>query len=124
MADADGRVQVDEGGVARGCRIAVGHADHHRFLQAEHVLEVGRETEEQRQLGRAGVAEDAAHAEGAQQLQDGVADRRRVGRPRRRDRTHVRRPAARAGTRWGEADLAQKTRLKCAMSKRNALAMW
>ena len=74
MADADGGVQVDEGGVVRRRRVAVGHADRDRFLQAEHVVEVGREVEEERQLGRARVAEDAAHAEVAQQLQDGVAD--------------------------------------------------
>jgi hypothetical protein len=53
MAHAGGRVQVHEGRVARGLRVAVGHADDHRFLQPEHVAGVGREAEEQRQLGRA-----------------------------------------------------------------------
>ena len=79
VADADRRVQVDEGGVVRRRRVAVGHADHDRFLQAEDVFEVGREVEEERQLGRARVAEDALHAERAQQLQHRIANGRGNG---------------------------------------------
>ena len=40
VADAGGGVEVDERGAARGLRVAVGHADDDRLLQAEHVAEV------------------------------------------------------------------------------------
>ena len=73
VADTHRRMQVDEGGVARGLREAVGHADDHRFLQPEHVAEVGREVEEHRQLGRAGVAEDRRQPQAAQQFEGGFA---------------------------------------------------
>jgi hypothetical protein len=73
--------RLTKAGVAGRRREAVGHSDDDRLLQAEHVFEVGREVEEERQLGRAGIAEDAPHAERAQQVQHGLADggRRRAG---------------------------------------------
>ena len=67
MADAGRRVQVDERRVPRRLRVAVGHADDDRFLQAEHVAEIVGKVSEQRQLGRAGIAEDRRHPEVAQQ---------------------------------------------------------
>ena len=73
VADAGRRVQVDERGVARGLRVAVGHADDDRFLQAEDVAEIVRELAEERQLGRAGVAEDGGHPQLAQQADNGFA---------------------------------------------------
>ena len=74
MADAGGRMQVDEGRGARGLRVPVGHADHHRLLQAQHIGEVGWKVEEQRQLGRAGVAEHRGHAALAHQPVHGLPD--------------------------------------------------
>lgn len=65
MAHARRRVQVHEGRVVRGLGIAVGHAHHHRLLQAQDVAKVLGEVEEQRQLGRARVAEDGVDAETA-----------------------------------------------------------
>ena len=55
VAHPDRRMQVDEGGVLRRRGVAVGHADHDRFLQAEDVLEVRGEVEEERQLGGPGL---------------------------------------------------------------------
>jgi hypothetical protein len=75
MADADRRMQVDERRILGRGGIAVRHADDHRFLQAEHIFKVGREVQKERQLRRAGIAEDPSHAKGAQQLQGCVPDR-------------------------------------------------
>mgnify|MGYP006195170721 CR=1 FL=1 len=63
VAHAGRRVQVHKGRVVRGLGVAVGHAHHHRLLQAEDVAEVRGEVEEQRQLGGAGVAEDGVDVE-------------------------------------------------------------
>ena len=46
VAHADGRVQIDKGRVARRLRVTVGHADHDRFLQTQHVAKVGRKIKE------------------------------------------------------------------------------
>lgn len=67
VADADGGVQIDQSGLAAGLREAVGHGDHDRFLQAEHVAEVLWKVAEHGQLGRTRVAEDGRHPEFAQQ---------------------------------------------------------
>ena len=61
-------------GVARRLRIAVGHADHARFLQAEHVVDVVGPVREERQFGRAGIAEDFFDAERAQQVEGRLLD--------------------------------------------------
>jgi hypothetical protein len=50
-------VQVHERRVAARLRIAVRHADDGAFLQAEHVLEIRGKVAEQRQFGRARIAE-------------------------------------------------------------------
>jgi hypothetical protein len=76
VTDARRRVEIDERGVARRLRIAVGHADDHRFLQAQNVTEVAGEIPEQRQFGRAGIAEDRRDPEPAQQIEDGGAHAR------------------------------------------------
>ncbi|MNR41951.1 hypothetical protein D3C85_1604120 [compost metagenome] len=73
MAHARGRMQVHEARAARGLGVAVGHAHDHRLLQAQHIGEVFGVVAKQRQLGRAGVAEDARHAELAQQVDDRMA---------------------------------------------------
>ena len=69
VADAGRRMQVDEAGVARGLRIAVGHADHGGFLQAQHIVDVVGPVAEERQFGRAGIAEHLLDAERAQQVE-------------------------------------------------------
>ena len=74
VAEAGRRVQIDEAGVARGLRIAVGHADHARLLQAEHVIDVVGPVGEKRQFGRARIAEDFLDAEGTQQVESGLLD--------------------------------------------------
>ncbi len=76
MADTGRRVEVDERGVARGLRVAVSHADDDRFLQAEDVAEIVREVAEERQLGRAGVAEDGGHPQLTQQTHNGFTNGR------------------------------------------------
>ena len=75
VAEAAHRVQVDEGGAARGERPAVGHADRGRLLQAEHVANVRRVDERvhERHLGRAGIAEDVGYALIAQDVDENVA---------------------------------------------------
>ena len=74
IADAGAGMQIDEAGVARGLRIAVSHADHGGFLQAEHVVDVVGPVAEERQFGRAGIAEHALDAERAQEAEGGLLD--------------------------------------------------
>ncbi len=64
-----------------GLGVAVGHPDHDRLLQAEHVAEVGREVGEHRQLGRARVAEHRRHPVGAEEVEGGFADSRHRTEP-------------------------------------------
>ena len=80
VADAGRGVQVGDRGPAGGLGEAVGHADHDRLLQAEHVAEVGGEVGEHRQLGRAGVAEHRRHPLGAEEVEARLADGRHTGR--------------------------------------------
>ena len=61
VAEAGGRVEVDEGGATRGLGVAVSHREDRGFLKAEDVVEVVREVLQERQLGRARVAEDRGH---------------------------------------------------------------
>ena len=77
VADAGRGVQVGDRGAPRGLGEAVGHADHDRLLEAEHVAEVGGELGEHRQLGRARVAEHRRHPLGAEKVEGRFAD----GRP-------------------------------------------
>ena len=62
-------MQIDEAGVAGGLRVAVGHADHGGFLQAQHVVDVVGPVAQERQFGRAGIAEHFFDAERAQQIE-------------------------------------------------------
>ena len=79
-------------------RVAVGHPDRHALVEAEHVAEVLGEVGEERQLGRAGVAEHRGHAAGAQHLEGGFANRghgrAEYGYARHGDPARRRRPAA------------------------------
>src|SRR5579871_387154 len=74
IADARARMQIDETRVARRLRIAVGHADHGRLLQAEHIVDVVGPVREERQFGRARIAEDLLDAEGAEQVERRLLD--------------------------------------------------
>ncbi len=74
VADACARMQIDESGIARGLRITVGHADDGGFLQAQHIIDVIGPVGEERQFGRAGIAEHFFDAEGAQQVEGRVLD--------------------------------------------------
>ncbi len=67
MADADGRMQIDEGGVVSCRSIAIGHGDHHRLLQSQHVAEIVRKIAKHRQFGGTGIAENRGQSELAQQ---------------------------------------------------------
>ena len=74
IADAGAGMQIDEAGVAGRLRIAIGHADDASLLQAEHVVDVVGPVAEERQFGRAGIAEHALDAERAEQAEGGVLD--------------------------------------------------
>ena len=67
-------MQVDKTGVAGGLGVAVGHADHGRFLQTQHVVDIVRPVAQERQFGRAGIAEYFLDAECAQQIERSVLD--------------------------------------------------
>ena len=82
VADPRRGVEVGDRGAAGGLRVAVGHPDHDRLVQAEDVAEVGGEVGEHRQLGRAGVAEDRRHPLGTEEVEAGVAHGRHGGKPR------------------------------------------
>ncbi len=66
-------VEVDDGGAAARLGEAVGHPDHDRLLQPEHVTEVAREVTQHRQLGRARVAEHRRHPLLPEQLERRLA---------------------------------------------------
>ncbi len=74
VADAGRGVEVDQRRAAARLRVAVGHADDDRLLEAEDVGEVAGEVLEHRQLGRARVAEHGRHPVLAEELEGGVAD--------------------------------------------------
>ncbi len=67
-------MQIDEAGIARRLGVAVGHADHAGLLQAEHVVDVVGPVAQERQFGRAGIAEHGVDAERAQQVESGLLD--------------------------------------------------
>ncbi len=81
VAEAGGDVDVAGGEPARGACEAVGHRQHDRLLQAEDVAHLGvvGERVHDRQLGRAGVAEDLCDAFGLKQLDEGAAAADLVG---------------------------------------------
>src|SRR4051812_117516 len=62
-------MQVDETGVTRRLRISVGHADYGCFLQAEHVVDIVGPVAQERQFGRAGIAEHLFDPERTQQVE-------------------------------------------------------
>ena len=98
VADPGGGVEVDERGAAARLRVAVGHPDRRALMEAEHVAEVRGEVGEERQLGRAGVAEHRGHAASAQHLEGGFANRGHgraaYGYAKHGDPARSRRPAA------------------------------
>jgi hypothetical protein len=54
-------MHIDQGGPALLLGEPLGHPEHRRLLQAQHVAEILREVLEERQLRRTGVAEDSRH---------------------------------------------------------------
>jgi hypothetical protein len=54
--------------------VAIGHADDGGFLQAQHVIDVVGPVAEERQFGRAGIAEHALDTERAEQAEGGILD--------------------------------------------------
>ena len=54
-------MQIDQSGPPLALGEPLGHPEHRRLLQAQHVAEILREVLEERQLRRAGVAEDRRH---------------------------------------------------------------
>ena len=92
IADSGRRMQIDEAGIAGRLRIAVGHADAGGFLQAQHIVDITGPVGEERQFGRAGIAEHFFDAEGAQQVEGGVLDGDGFCRFRLRRLRHVATP--------------------------------
>ena len=74
VADAGRRMQIDEAGVAGGLGVAIGHADHGGLLQAQHVVDIVGPVAQERQFGRAGIAEHLPDAERAQQIERRLLD--------------------------------------------------
>jgi len=74
-----GRMQIDKAGVAGRLCIAVGHADGARLLQRQHIVDVGWPVAQERQFGRARIAEHRVDAEGAQQLERRLLDGEKSG---------------------------------------------
>src|SRR5262249_34057109 len=64
----------DKAGITRRLRVAIGHADDGRLLQAKHVIDVVGPVGEERQFRRAGIAEHLPDAEGAQQVERRLLD--------------------------------------------------
>ena len=67
-------MQIDEPGVAGRLRVAVSHADDGGLLQAEYVIDIVGPVGEERQFGRAGIAEHLLDSERAQQPERGILD--------------------------------------------------
>ena len=51
MANARRGMEIDEGGVACGLGIAIGHADNDRFLKAQNIAEILGKIAKHRQFG-------------------------------------------------------------------------
>ena len=64
IAEPGRDVKIDHRELAGGLRVAVGHADHARFLQRQHIAQLvfDRERVHQRQFGGTGIAEQNLHA--------------------------------------------------------------
>ena len=71
VTQARGGVEVAHGKLARRLRVAIGHAHHDDFVEPQHILDALLDNQgiHERQLGRAGVAEDKFHAFRNQQFQ-------------------------------------------------------
>src|SRR5436309_871041 len=61
-------------GVAGGLGVAIGDADDGGFLQAECVVDIVRPVAQERQFGRAGIAEDLADSELPHQIKRRLFD--------------------------------------------------
>ena len=74
VPETGGRVEKDESGLVPADGPAGGHPHHSPLVQPEHELEVGRQVDEQRHLGGAGVREHPGEPARAKDLDRGVAD--------------------------------------------------
>jgi hypothetical protein len=74
IAEAGRDVEIDYRQLAGGLGVAVGHADHARLLQSEHVAQLvfDRERIHQRQFGGAGIAEQNLDTLLLEQLKEGA----------------------------------------------------
>ena len=71
MASAGRAVQIDQRGLAGRTGVAIGHAHHHRLVQAHDIGE--GQGLQHRQLGAARIAEQAVHAEMLEYGESGFA---------------------------------------------------
>ncbi len=74
VASARDGVQIHEGGFIRGHCIAEGHSGSGPLVQTENVLEVRGHVLEEGEFARTGIAENAIHAEVAQDLVGCLSD--------------------------------------------------
>ncbi len=74
VADPGRGMEVDQGRLTGSLGVAVGHPDHDRLLETEHVAEVRGEIGEHRQLRRAGVAEHRGHSVRTEEVERRVAN--------------------------------------------------
>ena len=81
VAEPGGGVQQGEGRRAAPERVAGGHPDDRALVQAQHELEVVGQAGQEGDLGRAGVGEDRRQPQRAQDVEGGLAHRRRGGSP-------------------------------------------
>jgi hypothetical protein len=61
-------VQVDQGRPPGDLSEGVGHRNHARFLQRQHVAEIAGEFLQEGLLGRTGITQDSRQSEGSQQI--------------------------------------------------------
>ena len=73
IAHACGGMQVDQRRLAAGLRMAIGHGDHRRLVQPEHVFHAIGKRLQHRQLGAARIAEQCIDAEVAEHGESGFA---------------------------------------------------
>ena len=75
VAQPRGGVQVDQRRLAAGDGVAGGDPHHRALVQAQHEVDVGRQAGEERDLGRARIAEDGGHPEPPHDVEHRIADR-------------------------------------------------
>ena len=74
VAETGGRMQIDERGLAPGERVAGRHPHHRPLVEPEDEPDVRRKIGQERDLGRAGIAEDRRHPVPAHDVERGISD--------------------------------------------------